>query len=261
MRQCAFCNNDASSGEHLWSDWIGRLFTSRGYNFRHLNTEGDIAERWQAPTISTKAKVVCRHCNNTWMSDIETDAKSTLSEMIHLAAPVSLLASGISALSAFAFKCAVIANHMSPATDGNLFFSPYDRRKFRESRQIPDGVQMWVAAFSGVYATSGIFKSSYMIPTEPWRRDIEFFCFTYGAGFLVFQVLASRWTKIHHGYKLLPHVEPDSYWNTAATQLWPRDGFSLSWPPTHILGDDMLGPFAQRFGESINLKAYNQASL
>jgi hypothetical protein len=257
MRQCAFCNSDASSGEHLWSDWIGRLFTSSGYNFRHVNTDGNLSQRWQAPSLSTKAKVICRECNNTWMSTIESDAKSALAEMIRLAAPVSLLASGINALSAYAFKCAVIANHMSPASDGNLFFSPYDRRRFRESRQIPDGVQMWIAAFSGVHATSGIFKSSYMTAKEPCK-DIEFFTFTFGAGYLVFQVLASRWTNVHHGYKLLPHVEPDGYWNTAATQFWPRDGFPLQWPPTHILGDDMLAPFVQRFGESIKIKTYMQ---
>ena len=89
MRQCAFCNRDANSGEHIWSDWIGRLFTSRHYSFRHGYTEESPVRSWQAPTISVKAKVVCTDCNNTWMSDIESNARDTLAGIIRHGRQVS----------------------------------------------------------------------------------------------------------------------------------------------------------------------------
>ena len=172
MRQCAFCSNDASSGEHLWSDWIGRLFTSSGYNVRHRNSSGNLVKLWRAPTTGVKTNFVCRECNNTWMSDIELNARATVGDIIRYGAQVSLLARGVSALADFAFKSTVIANHMNPL-DNTPFFSPFERRRFRESRLIPNGVQMWIGAFAGKYSHSGVFESYYAMPKAS-LADIEF---------------------------------------------------------------------------------------
>jgi hypothetical protein len=55
MQRCAFCNRTAKlTGEHVWSDWLNSIFPPSTYFYR------------------LKAKIVCRACNNGWMSNLES---------------------------------------------------------------------------------------------------------------------------------------------------------------------------------------------
>src|SRR5438093_593692 len=115
MAQCAFCNQAAKlSGEHVWSDWIGELLHPlvKTFYFDRWDTSTGKTIRWRKPKLNEKTNVVCKTCNNVWMSSIEGNAKNTLSWIIRDGAPVSLLPRGIASFATFAFKCAVIANHM-----------------------------------------------------------------------------------------------------------------------------------------------------
>jgi hypothetical protein len=57
------------------------------------------------------------------MSDLEGRSKVAFSGMIRDGAEVCLLSRGIALLAAFAFKCAVIADHAD--SRGGPFFSPF----------------------------------------------------------------------------------------------------------------------------------------
>ncbi len=133
MRSCAFCPREANSREHSWSAWIGDLFNSPGYNFSRFNIGTGGLKKWRLPTLDGKSRVVCRGCNNGWMSDLEARAKAAFSGMIRDGTEICLLSRGIALLAAFAFKCAVVADHGDAR--GGPFFSSFDRYRFRESLQ------------------------------------------------------------------------------------------------------------------------------
>jgi hypothetical protein len=201
--------------------------------------------------MDQKTNVVCKPCNEGWMSDLEADARITLSGIIRDAAPVSLLPRGIASLSAFAFKCAVVANHMNPQDEP--FFRPYMRHRFKDSRWIPDGVQMWVAAFQGEYRASGIFNAYYAKPTISPLNDLDLYVFTFAAGHLAFQVLALKWRHLHRAGDMFPIIAPEDYWQKAAVQFWPTSGTPVCWPPSQYLDDESVKAFQDRFSTMIKV--------
>jgi hypothetical protein len=103
--------------------------------------------RWRSTRIDLTAKVVCKKCNETWMSDIEARIEKSFSQIILLGPRVSILQRGASLLAAFAFEKAVIADHLHSREDP--FFEFVDRVRFRQSLAVPEGIQMWLAAFHG----------------------------------------------------------------------------------------------------------------
>jgi hypothetical protein len=256
MARCAFCGWEGKlSGEHVWSAWIANLLAphATGFNFHHHNTETSKTYRWQKATMDEKANVVCKTCNEGWMSDIEASARTTLSHIIRDGAPVSLLPRGITALARFAFKCAVVSNHMSP-DGGGPFFSSFIRRRFKESLEIPSGVEMWVGAFQGFYKYGGLFNSRYVKSDADATHDLGFYVFTFAAGHLAFQVVAKKWTQLHHAARTLPSVHFESIWDQAAIRFWPNQhGLPASWPPTHYLDSDTIQDFTARLSGRVNL--------
>ena len=80
----------------------------------------------------------------------------------------------------------------------------------------------------------------------------EFLTFTYTAGYLVIQMTASRWADKLNS-RPLPRVESDSSFDSAAVQIWPPDGFAVSWPPSHYFNDKTITTFAERFDDDVLL--------
>jgi len=248
MRECVFCRSTNLTLEHVFGDWIVKLIGNSEFNWRHYRTDSGTREtdRWSSRSITLKAKFVCKSCNDGWMSDIESRASPAFSGMILDGDAVSLPPQDVNLLAVFAFKCAVIANHMSP--NGSPFFSRYIRHQFRLSRTIPPGVQMWVAGFSGKYAFSGLYNAYYLEPGQPNRLgDLEFLVFTYLAGRLVFQVLSPRWKKVIDVGRPLPLLCQSRIWEMASSRFWPLDGKNLSWPPPRLFDDESLSQFLDRW--------------
>jgi len=215
---------------------------------RYLHNLG--SRTWTQPTIDHKTKLVCKPCNEGWMSDLEGAAKATLSGIIQHGAPVSLLGRGVESLAAFAFKCAVVADHMNARPP---FFSPHVRNRFREHLEIPDGIRMWIAAFQGISRASGRFNSYYALPNNKHVGELDFFVFTYAAGHLAIQVVAPRWKRFHLYGGELPRVVADSLWDPAAIEFWPASGFPLPWPPSHYLDDETFLAFTDRFSRTMKV--------
>lgn len=253
-KACAFCGNDAVelSGEHIFSAWIDRLFDSAGYNWHFTDPDSRETIAWSQKNLNQKLKVVCAKCNNEWMSDLENDiAKPALTNMIRDGDPEILASKSQVSLATFAFKSAVVANHAN--LNGEPFFTPAARNRFRSSLELPPGVQMWVSAFQGIYKRSGVFNSYYLVPNSPAKPwcDLEFYVFTFVAGHLAFQVLASKWSKLIRKGEPLPVFAQYPEWDVAAIPFWPRDNRPVSWPPPAYLSNDSVHEFIQRWGSSL----------
>ena len=247
-RLCAFCQSEATlTGEHLWSAWVGKLFPSIVYDFRRTDATG-IRGQWSLPRLEAKAKVVCKPCNEGWMSRLEEEAKLILKSVIGEGYPVSLLPKSIPSLAAFAFKGAVVANHMNIGEQP--FFSASTRSHFRESLDIPVGMQMWIASYSGE-KLRGDFSGYRFRPSEGFLADAEFYVFTYAVGYLVLQVLAPRWRENHRGNENPPILSPDRVWEPVSIQFWPDTKRPVTWPPLQDLSDDSLKVFHERWQASI----------
>jgi hypothetical protein len=144
-RVCAFCPETANlTGEHLYADWIDRILTTTTtrYVFTDINPQDKTTRSFGGRHLDRQFKAVCGDCNNTWMSDIDNDARNILKDIIGYAAPVTLLRPGLAAVIKFALKNAFLADYMHDRP----FLTEYDRRQFKETLQIPFGTHIWLGA-------------------------------------------------------------------------------------------------------------------
>lgn len=236
------------TGEHIFSAWIGRLFGNVLYQFTTLDKKG-IYHRSASRGLNQKAYVVCKECNNGWMSDLEErQAKPTMEGMILHASPVSLLPNGISAIAAFAFKTAVVADCNRPSS-GRPFFSHEVRRRFSLSLDIPRGVQIWLAALYRQRGVGGRFTTHYVRIENGRFKGFQFYAFTLFVGALVLQVTASRWVSIAKLPKFKPVLTQHPNWNRVAVPIWPNSSKAIDWPPSRFLNGETVVAFAERWSK------------
>src|SRR6185437_10052806 len=147
-RECAFCPETAKlSGEHIWSAWMEQLIPGRKL-FTSRDERGEIAWQRVAPGLDWTAKVVCKRCNETWMSDIENrHAKPAMADLIVGKIDLRISHSRAHSMAVFAFKAAVVLDHMQ--RNREPFFVRPVRHRFRESLTLPapPTFGIWLAGF------------------------------------------------------------------------------------------------------------------
>jgi len=256
VRRCAFCPSEAKmSAEHLWSAWIGELLNFPSYEWRRVDPQSHEQQFGRSGGMNFTAKVVCKPCNNTWMSTIEGRTKDVFSSVIKDGTQTMLSLSDIVTLATFAFKCSVVASHMNSTHEP--FFTRGDRERFRTSLAIPGPVQMWTARYSGKHSGYGLLDSHVIGPNipkaNPWF-GLEFYVFTYIAGRLAFQVHAPRWELVQQRGNPVPIMQPGQIWESTAVQFWPNgSGLPIQWPPPQDLSDDAINKFVHRWSGRIRL--------
>lgn len=256
MGKCIFCSREAKlTGEHIWSAWISRLLGPHvsGFNFSYYDTQTGERREWSQPTMNQKTRLVCKLCNERWMSNIEDDASTALSGIVRDGSPVCLLSSGITSLARFSFKCAILANHM--ALNEEPFFSPFVRHRFKDNLEIPSGVQMWIGDFQGAARWSGRWNIRYVKSSSGSQHDIEFYIFNFVAGHLLTQVISKRWTGLHRRGQELPLVHFDAAWDQALIEFWPPNprGLATVWPPPKHFVDGSFHDLADRLSGVVTL--------
>jgi len=240
-RECAFCPATANlSAEHLWGQWMGRLFPGRK-RFTSKNQKGEIIREWSSDKLDWTARVVCEQCNNTWMSDIESQAKPVLSQFI-LGEAQAISQSQADSIALFAFKSAVIFDHIR-FDHAPPFFSRSARLGFRKERAIPATVRMFIGGY--LPRGKGEVLSCYHEGTLSGTEKVVLYVCTYAAGHLVFQVVSYKqrgFTKIR--------VQPKNL-RSFAVEFWPWvAGGTAAWPPVGVLQDpQQFDSFSSRWRE------------
>jgi hypothetical protein len=248
--RCAFCPDDAveHGGEHIWDDWLNRSLKSTRHDFRYTATDTEPRE-YTKKTLDEKLPVVCDPCNSRWMSQITNNVKHTFESAICEGKSLCILPTGTELLAAFLFmKAAVAATQV--AQDDEPFFTRAQRERLRISREAPElGIRMWVGAFDGKPLHSGRFNPAILSTQAPQLRGVEYFTFTYLAGHLLLQLLATRWKHVYHRSRPIPPLlRPDPFWDQAVVQFWPpTNDMRLTWPPGKYFDDDGLQYFINRF--------------
>jgi hypothetical protein len=229
MPECAFCPNPAvtKGGEHLWSDWMSKTLPFK-YKVLRFDEDGK-AQQFLKKSLNMKAPVVCEKCNNTWMSNIENKHAKPAMEGLMLSDKLTRLSPDrLNSIAIFAFKTAVIADHYS-IPPREPFFSQSSRYAFANSLTIPRGVQMWISAFQE--GTHGMFRGMYHESPANITGSFELYSCTFGAGYFLFQVVASRWLNNRHLLGPFPFVTQGRFWNKFSIPFWPPPGDSILWPP------------------------------
>lgn len=219
---------------------MGEIFSLKSYNFYRTVPSGK-EYTWQMASLDATAKVVCVPCNTGWMSKLEQQSKPILKNMLIYDKKVSLFPSGLRTIAAFVFKTAVIVDHMAhPAR--NPFFTSVARHRFAKYREIPSGVQMWIAAFNR--CDMGNFTAAYSDTPPETENGIDMYSLTFTAGYLVFQMVAVRSLDVRLRGLFVPFIIPPHPLEKIAKPFWPKDVARLRWPPVLRLTPQTIGDFA-----------------
>jgi hypothetical protein len=238
-RPCAFCPATANiSGEHIWSDWMNALFPSGQVTFQKVEQDGSISKRWRSVSgLNMTANVVCKKCNETWMSAIEADhAKPAMSDLILGKPATEITPEQAHGISLFAFKTAVISNYSLP--EDEEFFEISHRYAFRKSLSIPSKVGMWLLGFAPD-SGGGIRSVNIYFPDKNSPKLTLNVCSFY-VGQLGFQVVSLKSNTVTQ-IESLP--TPDNL----TVLFYPTLRGGVSWPRTVVLGWEVFDRFAYRW--------------
>jgi hypothetical protein len=201
------------------------------------NDKGELRE-WVSGKLDWKAKVVCENCNNTWMSRIESvHAKPSLTDLIVGKANIPISQSRANSIALFAFKTAVIFDHI--ARNRAPFFERSSRHEFRKSLTIPRNVGMWMAGFHP--SGKGLAQTAYHDGAVSEANPILIYVCTYSIEHFALQIVGCK----QQGYSRIA-----SSHNFPAVRFWPEVPANLVWPPSSVLrtmGD--FNSFADRWND------------
>jgi hypothetical protein len=241
MGECAFCPHTGKlSLEHIISQWTAELFPGKIIARRTDRDTGEVRE-WKCDSVDLTAKVVCENCNNTWMSEIESQhAKPVLTPLItgELDIPIGLTEARSIAL--FSFKTAVILDHANRRGQ-SPFFDSNSRYLFREKLAIPISVQMWLCGFIK-HRGDGRFITLYHQPESFTGENWLMYVCTFAIGNLALQVVAVKDKTERAIFRPTPGFE------YVAVPFWPELHPKYIWPGVDALrSPEDFNVFASRW--------------
>lgn len=246
-RLCIFCSNSANSPEHIWPKWMGAHFQPSPHD-----TSIAIAEQFHPPTApihmsrhghptTLKLKVVCRGCNNGWMSEIEAAAKPYLERML-LGQRTSLDDIAQLHIARWLTLKMMVFERNDPSS---AVFTRTQTVAFAENKSPPDYMKIWLFWTHDPYPRinrgfTSLFKTMPKTVRESLSANTQ--TFLLGAGRLL------AYAENSH----LPAVQIHRVSKVFGKPLWPPRGRELVWPPMRALPGNRameLGASLRRFLE------------
>lgn len=218
---------------------MNKLFPPGEITFQKVTLSGSVLKHWKAPDLNLKANVVCKPCNEGWMSDIEANyAAPAMSDLILGRRVGAIGRKRAHGISLFAFKTAVVANHMVP--EGEEFFGA-ERHVFRESHLIPPKAAMW---FFGCEANiAGGLRNHNVTFTDKHDTRLALNICTFSVGQFGFQVVSAKTNSVTELQSLPtpPGLTVLFYPN------YPSLSDRVSWPRNVVLGREEFDNFHARW--------------
>jgi len=235
------------SPEDVLSRWMskelrkrfkGSLFEQYKYSSR-IGTEP--TERKQR--LALDAPVVCRPCNNDWMSRIDKLAKPILNPLItspHVARTLSAEQCGI--LASWMTMKSIVLDRLGFAQHGQraVSFRPFECSRFKTTHIPPSRVTVWIGRFDPERPIRGHVRAIYYDQLNLKRlSNLYAFVCTMRLDELAIQLIALR-PKLSGSR--IPHSIPFATYPTEGTwaerfiELWPNLPDSIAWPTPRSLG-------------------------
>lgn len=137
-KKCIFCQRDDQkiSKEHILPDWLNKLY---GEDMTALNEgvrdDGTILYSYTSKIFQQTVNIVCKSCNNGWMSEMENTAKPILTKMLKNKNIVLDKKSQIK-IANWAMKTILVMNHNNPAPPERPIIPRSQYSKFYEDKSV-----------------------------------------------------------------------------------------------------------------------------
>lgn len=243
QRKCIFCGGTGMAGEHIYPEWIhlyldgsrpaGRTLTAIT---PLLQNDGQIGLgvrsrlRKNERTRSTKIKVVCKTCNNGWMSALETSAREHLIPLLLNSQHVITPEAQQTVATWATLKFMVIDADWAPQNA----MLPSDYLAFGKAREIPAGLQIWIAPMNAPGWAEYYNRSAGGFRAPPSRHE----------GFNVMSITLGIEHVFFHGvFSRVSFMKTDMNRTSLGPRLlriWPNSNASVCWPVCPPLTQDAV---------------------
>ena len=247
--RCIFCDGASSSpmsAEHLWPAWMAPFFQRTAHDVRiESHVRGPHSsfpfgfppgQAFHGHNTTKKLKVVCRSCNNGWMSQIERDAKDSLTKLM-LSKKCLLSPNDQIALAHWIALKVIVAEHNRP---GNFVTTREAHEAFYLHRTMPRLMHiflfrcwdpMWRSTFRR--HTANVVAAP-IVPLDSDPPNTQ--CVTIGIRDLLIFTYQSNSVDVEMSFD-----------RAFARRIVPVAGDTISWPPDNTL--DGVG--AERVSSSL----------
>ena len=244
--KCVFCPSEGKrSKEHIWPEWMAEYF-ERSDGQRHRRDI--LTSKWKE-NLSTKeierpghlsthkVRVVCKSCNNGWMSRLESKTKPVLVPMLKNQ-ETQLTQSYQETLALWITVKTIVGEYSEP----DIAVTPeIDRHLVKEQGRIPDYYAIYLGHHSSGSDSAWLRTSMTLAltmdgpdpPLDGYTRNTQSIAFLCGPLFLF--VLTMRVNGIKASdFMRLPKL----------TQIFPPQYSSVRWPNAESLNKQDMGKIA-----------------
>ena len=207
-----------------------------------LNPDRTIEKKeklWGGDPRSRQLQIVCRPCNNHWMSDLQTAAKPVLIPLITGKA-INLTPPRQESLAAWCAMTTMCAEYFYPKTAS---VSVTDRRWFFKTHAAPNTFRIWIGDFDRkewkphwghlslrISLTEHEGMQGWAIhPDGTPRPNTQTTMFVVGRLYII--VYSCPFPEILNSQAIAQRVD------SRLSQIWPPRHSLLIWPPTDTLTD------------------------
>lgn len=238
MRVCIFCDQPATTAEHVIPAWalevIGRLSRSALNRMQMQFGEDGPSRTWRVRGSDSssdshiRVKRLCLECNSRWMSQLEDLCRPSISPLMNdLSIPISYADQRWVATwglkTAMVFEC---------VRGGQWFYSQADREHLRATLAPTIDTKVWLGRHSRVGDLLSFAEGKKLGSgaREPIHGALlrEGYVTTFALAHLVIQILTIRRPDSPRGITL--HSRPGPWDDRGLIEIWPPSG-PVQWPP------------------------------
>ena len=248
MRTCMFCQEQATSKEDIWPQWLTKQFPLSDASCMEAERGGQKLGTWKnkSPKL-LPARCVCGSCNSGWMSRLEVEMKPIVESILDKQLRV-LDASSQAVISVWAIKTAMALEALYPERE--YFYSKDECQKIRAISAIPDRTSIWIASCVN---QPNIYSAGKDLRTAPGGNEAKTYVTTMAFGSLAIQVASVRVLANLSQEVQITYDSREGPWDKTLLQVWPIIPPSQQWPPSYGLdGEYGLEALTERLSPATN---------
>lgn len=234
---CIFCGSADLCGEHIWPQWAAPILGHKTYRGKRIEgfivktkktqlVSRDFRER-HGHTADKKIYVVCRKCNNTWMSAIEAKVKDIAIPMMR-GNCIDLTSEMQTTLAEWVTLKVLVAENNKP---DEAVFPQEARNAFWKDKTIPSCMSIWVGRCIEVPWRSVFIRQAALFgldinePPNAGRKNTQTTALGIGELFIFSMACVTEGVDLNNFFAFDSRIVP----------LWPIADNTLVWPPMKIL--------------------------
>jgi hypothetical protein len=247
QRKCIFCEGANLSREHLWPQWASKYLPQFSKNSHQEKTyiynssinfhEPKNYQKTNGRLWTKKFKVVCKTCNETWMSQIEEKAKPILTPLI-TGEIYTITKDDCLTISQWITLKIMVAENNKNNSPSEIVTTQSQRSALKNSQKIPDNLWVVISRCGAPGYKTFYLRNAATIGLGPIveNRNKNTHCITLGIGELLLQVFHTTVDRWGIDYKNTPLI----------TKIYPTLT-EVSWPFKRALTEEEAFQFSMNF--------------